>query len=88
MWLRLVIGIIVVYLLYRLIKGSKPHKGSLKRDLPPPGEDLVEDPVCHAYVPVSLACHTSIKGKTMYFCSNSCLEQYKKVKSDNERRTS
>jgi YHS domain-containing protein len=89
MWLRLVIGIIVVYLLYRLINRPRPHKEALQRDLPQQqGEELVEDPVCHAYVPISLACHTSIEGKTVYFCGPSCLEQYTKVKKDDKRQTS
>lgn len=88
MWLRLLIGIIVVYLLYRFVKGDKLRQGSRKRDLPPAGEDLVQDPVCHAYVPLSRACRTSIDGETRYFCSNECLERYRKENIDNERKTS
>jgi YHS domain-containing protein len=89
MWLRLFIAVIIVYLLYRLISRPRPNKESLQRDLPSQQvEELVEDPVCHAYVPISLACCTSIDGKTLYFCGPSCLEQYRKVNQDNERRTS
>ena len=56
MILRLVIGIIVIYLLYKLIRkgfpavGGKP--GSAKIQNPAAGEELVEDPQCHTYVPV------------------------------------
>jgi uncharacterized protein len=82
MILRLVIGIIVVYLLYRLIRtgfpkvGGKPAPANIKS--PADGEELVEDPECHAYVPVSQAVRMEIDGETSYFCSQKCLEQYRK----------
>jgi len=82
MILKLVIGIIVIYLLYKLIRkgfpavGGKP--GSARIQTPATGEELVEDPHCHAYVPVSSAFRTKIDGKTVYFCSQKCLEQYGK----------
>jgi len=77
MWLRLLIGVIVIYLLYRLIKRSKGHREALNPTLGASGEDLVEDPLCRTYVPVSRSCRELIDGKTLYFCSQSCLEQYK-----------
>jgi YHS domain-containing protein len=78
MILKLVIGIIVAYLIYKLIKGLNAVKGSAKTELPAVGEDLVEDPHCHIYIPVSHACRSVIDGKTVYFCSQKCLETYKK----------
>jgi len=41
------------------------------------GEDLVEDPYCHTYIPVSDALAWKGKEKTQYFCSHKCLEQYR-----------
>jgi YHS domain-containing protein len=82
MILRWVIGIIVIYLLYRMIRknfpavGGKP--GSARIQTPAGGEELVEDPLCHTYVPLSQALRTEIDGKTVYFCSQKCLEQYRK----------
>jgi YHS domain-containing protein len=82
MILRWVIGIIVIYLLYRMIRkgfpavGDKP--GSARIQTPTDGEELVEDPLCHTYVPLSQAFRTEIDGKTVYFCSQKCLEQYGK----------
>jgi YHS domain-containing protein len=82
MILRLIVGMIVIYLLYKLIRkgfpavGGKP--GSARIQTPADGEELVEDPHCHAYVPVSQAFRTEIDGKTVYFCSQKCLEQYGK----------
>jgi YHS domain-containing protein len=79
MILKLIFGIFVAYLLYKLIKAWNTVKGPSKADLPTGGEDLVEDPFCHTYVPVSHACRIVIDdGKTVYFCSQKCLETYKK----------
>jgi len=75
---KLILGIIVAYFLYKLIKVWNTAKGPPKVNLPAGGEDLVEDPYCHSYVPVSHACRTVIDGKTVYFCSQKCLETYKK----------
>jgi uncharacterized protein len=77
---KLVIVIIVAYLIYKLITSGNSIKGSSKEKLPARGEDLVEDPYCHTYVPVSHACQAVIDGKTVYFCSQKCLETYKKEK--------
>ena len=80
MILRWVIGIIVIYLLYKLIRksfpavGGKPGPAKIKN--PAAVEELVQDPQCHAYVPVSQAFQTEIDGKSVYFCSQKCLEQY------------
>ncbi len=76
MIIKLIIGIILIYLLYRLVNGWKAVPGPSKKNLPAAGEDLVEDPLCHTYVPVSHACRVSIEGKTLYFCSQKCLETY------------
>ena len=82
MILRLVIGIVACYLLYRLIRkgfprvGGKTAQGNIKS--PAAGEELVEDPECHAYVPLSQALPLEIDGKRVYFCSRQCLEQYRK----------
>lgn len=73
---KLIIVIAVAYLLYKLIRAWNTVKGPSKADLPAGGEDLVEDPFCHTYVPVSHACRTVIDGKTVYFCSQKCLEMY------------
>lgn len=82
MILRLVIGIVVIYLLFRLIRksfskvGGKPAPANIKS--PADGEELVEDPECHAYVPVSQALSREIDGKRVYFCSQKCLELHQK----------
>ena len=76
MIIKLIIGIIFIYLLYKVVTGWKAVSGPTKKNLPAAGEDLVEDPLCHTYVPVSHACRVSIEGKTVYFCSRKCLDRY------------
>jgi YHS domain-containing protein len=82
MILRLIIGIVVIYLLYKLIRKSFPavggKPGSARIKTPASGEELVEDPLCHTYVPLSQAFRTEIDGETLYFCSQKCLDQYGK----------
>lgn len=79
---RLAIGIIVIYLLYKLIRMGFPDirrkSGSERVQTPVAGEELVEDPLCHTYVPLSQAFRLESDGKTIYFCSKKCLEQYGK----------
>jgi YHS domain-containing protein len=82
MILRLIIGIVVSYLLYRLIRKGFPRVAGKTAQpnikSPAAGEELVEDPECHAYVPLSQALPLMIDGRKAYFCSQKCLEQYRK----------
>jgi YHS domain-containing protein len=82
MILKLVIGIIVIYLLAKLIRKGFPavggKHGPAKIPKPAASEELVEDPYCNAYVPISQAFRMEIDGKTLYFCSQKCLDQYGK----------
>jgi uncharacterized protein len=39
---------------------------------------MVKDPVCGTYVPMGDAVRKTIGGRTLYFCSQECLSQYKK----------
>lgn len=77
---KLILVIVAAYILFKLIKSWNSVPSPPKEKLPARGEDLVEDPFCHTYVPVSHACRSEIDGKTVYFCSQKCLEAYKKVK--------
>jgi YHS domain-containing protein len=86
MIIRFILFLIILYLLYCLAKGilrinSKSSKRVSER--PTQGEDLVEDPICHTYVPISEAFELMMGNKTVYFCSRECSEKYK---SDAMRR--
>ena len=79
--IRFIVIFFLIYLLYRLFKGlflsagpkiTSPSKseGIVKE------EDLVEDPYCHRYLPVSQSYKATIDGRDVFFCSEKCHEQY------------
>lgn len=81
--IRLIVLFGILYFLYRLFKGfflsaetktgNRPLTESQVK-----GEDLVKDPHCHRYLPMSQAFRTSIDGNDVFFCSQECCNQYKK----------
>jgi len=79
--IRFLILIILIYLLYKVINAVKKLKPGKNENLQSKskqtgGEDLIEDPVCHTYVPVSQAFKKEISGKDYYFCSKQCSDKY------------
>jgi YHS domain-containing protein len=85
---RLLIGIVILYLVYKVVRMFRPAppglgtSGALRK--PKAGEDLVEDPLCHTYIPVSNAWKATVDGKTLYFCSQKCLDQYIRQRESGE----
>jgi YHS domain-containing protein len=78
---RFFVFIILIYVLYKVIKNIgqlKPEKNENYqfKQSPVGGEDLIEDPVCHTYVPLSQAFKKEISGNDYYFCSKLCSEKY------------
>jgi uncharacterized protein len=78
---RFIVFIILFYIIYKIIKTvqqPRPEKNENYqfKSTPAGGEDLMEDPVCHTYVPLSQAYKKEISGKTYYFCSQQCSEKY------------
>lgn len=81
MLIRFIIFLGLIYLLYSIVQSFRQAKSvrmnNQQYKVPPTvGEDLVEDPVCHTYVPVSQAYKKEIAGKNYYFCSKECYENY------------
>lgn len=80
MYRIIVIGIVLI-LVYLLLKRFLFPPGRIderRRDARKiPGEDLVEDPNCHTYVPVSEAFRVQMDGKTLYFCSEECYRKFR-----------
>jgi YHS domain-containing protein len=81
--IRLAIILLILYLLYRLFRwiflpGGKVVKPLPREDSGSPREDLVEDPVCHTYLPASQARKARFDGQDLYFCSEECLEKYRR----------
>ena len=84
MIIRLLIAAVLLYLAYRIGRRFFLPPGKKVKPLPSEpggkngGEDLVEDPVCHTYLPVSNARKWEMGGRTVYFCSDACREQFEK----------
>lgn len=81
MLIRFIIFLVLIYLLYRIIKYFRMAKAVKMNNCqfkskPAVGEDLVEDPACHTYIPVSQAYPKEIAGKNFYFCSKECRDGY------------
>lgn len=77
--LRILILAALCYILYRLL-----FAGRKKAKKAPPAADqsvaiqdvLVEDPVCHTYVPQKQAIRAARDGKIYYFCSEKCCQTF------------
>jgi YHS domain-containing protein len=76
MFIRLIIFIFFVYLIYKIIKMAGHRKEGEETKASSVSEDLVEDPFCHKYVPISQAHVKEINGKKHYFCSWECFDKY------------
>ena len=74
--IRFIIFVFLIYLIYKIIHQSKRMTSGKKETPSTTSEDLVEDPCCHKYVPMSQAYMKEIDGKKIYFCSRECSDQY------------
>ena len=45
---------------------------------PQVGDEMVQDPECKVYVPLSRAVSARVGGETLYFCSEDCARKYVK----------
>jgi YHS domain-containing protein len=84
---RFIVFILLIYLIYKIVNNVRQVKTEKNENhqvnsSPAVGEDLVEDPVCHTYVPVSQAIKKEISGKSYYFCSRQCSEKYLSEKNN------
>mgnify|MGYP001443635504 CR=1 FL=1 len=90
MIIKIIAVALLLYFLYRIFrrflppssKRVKPLSGN--QNLPRRTEDLVEDPYCHTYLPMSEAFAWEDRGQTLYFCSRDCLEAYRQAKKGKE----
>jgi len=84
---RIILIAVIVFLLYRFIRVMLRIPGSGKRTsfprarAPEKSEDMVKDPCCGVYVPVSEAKSLTVNGKRLYFCSRECMDTYRKEKN-------
>lgn len=79
---KLFIYAVFLYVLYRLlIGGRKKRPVGNKRQGAAPGElaahdQLVEDPVCHIYIPKRQAIVLQDNDTVVFFCSEQCRKMY------------
>ena len=45
---------------------------------------MVEDPVCHMYVPRGSAVTASVEGQTYYFCGRDCAQIFRQQRSSQQ----
>lgn len=81
--LLLVIALLVVlyFLLRRAFQGFK--NGYMDgRGTSVDQDQMVEDPVCHTFVPHRAAVIEKVGGQTYYFCSTQCATVFKNRQAD------
>lgn len=80
--MRFLILILLGYLIYRVLRGFHRMSGTgqTARRGPEEGpiDEMVQDPVCKTYIPMREAEKRIIGGKTYYFCSKACSEEFQK----------
>lgn len=84
---RIIILGILFYFLVKLILGKKKFRNEQGEENTPkqPLQDvLVEDPVCHTFVPKGQAKPLLIDGEKYYFCSDECCKKFIKLKEPNQ----
>jgi uncharacterized protein len=79
--LRLIILAILLYILYRLVKGSfkqdkKIHRGRDGRVI----DEMVQDPYCKIYIPRRQAVRRVYEGNEIFFCSEECADRFEAEK--------
>ncbi len=79
----LILGILF-YLLFKLVFGKKlsfKKRNPVDKPANQPLQDvLVEDPVCHTFVPKGQALPLLLEGEKYYFCSDECRKKFIKNK--------
>jgi len=77
--------LILYYVIKGFLKGLKLRKvlktGSKQTSKQPPiTDELVQDPVCGVYCPKRDALSLNWQGKTYYFCSDKCRQEFRNQK--------
>jgi uncharacterized protein len=73
--LRAIIGSIVRGFSELISGGSSTSSPSRRPDVPVAGE-LKKDPVCGTFIPAATAMKKTVRGETVYFCSQECRDKF------------
>lgn len=75
---RIIYFAVLLYLLYRLVKGflkqGKEYQEKAKNGVI---DEMVQDPVCKTYIPRREAVKRTFGGKEVFFCSRECANKFK-----------
>lgn len=82
MFVRLILWAVVGFIVYTIVKAALQGFRA-PRDATPPeksrgGEAMERDPQCGTYVPRGDAVAATVRGKSYWFCSTRCRDEYQK----------
>jgi uncharacterized protein len=66
------------YSFFQALFPTQSKKDKNKANRSNSGEQMVQDPQCGTYLPLSEALSANIRGQQHYFCSRKCRTQFKK----------
>lgn len=77
--IRLILIVILIFIIYRLLKGLFSTDKKIRRNSSGKViDEMVQDPMCKTYVPRREAVRAVVRGKEYYFCSERCAAEFKK----------
>jgi YHS domain-containing protein len=74
--ISVLLGLVVVNWFWQFLRAADARTKQAGA-LPRSGEPMVQDPLCRTYLPKSTALSVEIAGRTHYFCSRKCADQYR-----------
>lgn len=82
MLIRLILGLLLGYVAYRLVRRLKEMftLTGQNRQAPkmPEPDVLVQDPVCQTFIPRQEALKLTKDGQEFFFCSEGCLKRFQR----------
>jgi uncharacterized protein len=79
--IRLILFLILIYLIYRIIKGFWGSAKQIRKSKTMGViDEMVQDPYCETYIPRREAVRKSISGKEYFFCSQECADKFESEK--------
>ncbi|MBI1911911.1 MAG: hypothetical protein HYS21_07885 [Deltaproteobacteria bacterium] len=85
--MKTILILILIYIGYRYLRKSisfkavniKAESKADARQAAPPdadSEEMVLDPVCKSYIPISSSVSSSVSGRVEYFCGPECRDKF------------
>jgi YHS domain-containing protein len=73
---RLVLIVALLFVLYLLIRSAVREIRSKSHPQVPARDQMIQDPVCHVYVPRASAVGAVVGGQHYFFCSQDCAKRF------------